>query len=532
MAVPHRPAGGSLTGVRIDDQGILASSREEVVLDLLVDGRRVWSFWLHRDGEPRGAASFVAWPPALHRFLDGTATLALVEHATGQVHHEAEVRLGSGSDRRIRVETEDGKPLGLDKSNRLAQTFDTRSAEHVAPLLDSIEEVLAALERAGIQAFPAYGTLLGAVRGGKLIGHDSDADIGYVSSHTHPVDVIRESYRIQRRLAEMGYEITRYSGAAFKVDVAEADGSVRGLDVFGGFLTEDSHLVLMGEIRTPFRREWIFPLGTTTLEGRTLPAPADTDRFLSATYGPHWRTPDPAFHFETPETTHRRLNGWFRGTRVGRDGWDRVWSRADREHADLQDVTDALEWVVGSGPAPAHLVDIGCGRGELVDAAARRGIPGVGLDFSPRGFAHLAEVAAAEQLPATYRRFNLLELRQSLATAAALARVPGPRVVVARHLADSTTPTGRDHLWRMAQLLVRDGGRLLLEFQVEATEGPTARVRLQHPLRVPRIRRELAARGGTVVAESQHDLVAPAAPSGSSGTEGTYRIARWVVTWQ
>ena len=38
----------------------------------------------------------------------------------------------------------------------------------------------------------------------------------------------------------MGYETQRYSGAAFKVKVAEADGSIRGLDVFGGFL-RDGH---------------------------------------------------------------------------------------------------------------------------------------------------------------------------------------------------------------------------------------------------------------------------------------------------
>ncbi|WP_235737954.1 class I SAM-dependent methyltransferase [Nocardioides alcanivorans] len=530
MAVPHRSVGAALSGVAIDDNGITATARDELVLDLLVDGRRVWSFWLHRDGERRGAASFVEWPPALRRFLNGTATLALVEHATGEMHHEAEVRLGSGAGR-IQVVTEDGKPAGLDKSNRLAQTFDTRSAEHVAPLLDSIEEVLEALRTAGIEAFPAYGTLLGAVRGGKLIGHDSDADIGYVSRHSHPVDVVRESYKVQRRLAEMGYAITRYSGAAFKVDVAEGDGSVRGLDVFGGFLTEDSHLVLMGEIRTPFKREWIFPLGTTTLEGRTLPAPADTDRFLSATYGPHWRTPDPAFHFETPETTHRRLNGWFRGTRAGRDGWDRVWSRAAREGAELTDVSDVVAWIDAAGPAPAHVVDLGCGRGEVVDAFARRGVPGVGLDYSPRGFARLAAEAAAGGLPASYRAFNLLELRQVLSTGADLARLPGPRVVLARNLADVTTPTGRDHLWRLAQMLLRDGGRLHLEFQVNATEGPSAKVRLQRPLRAQRIRKDLAARGGRVVAESQMDVAAPTAPQ-DPAEAGTYRIARWVVEWQ
>ena len=37
---------------------------------------------------------------------------------------------------------------------------------------------------AGVEAFLAYGTLLGAVREGRLLGHDSDADLGYVSRHT------------------------------------------------------------------------------------------------------------------------------------------------------------------------------------------------------------------------------------------------------------------------------------------------------------------------------------------------------------
>ena len=119
----------------------------------------------------------------------------------------------------------------------MAQTFDTRSEEHVAPLLDSIEEVLAALAEAGIEAFPAYGTLLGAVREQHLIGHDSDADLGYVSRHsTHRRDprVVPAAARGSRSAAT---ETTRYSGIAFKVDVVEGDGSVRGLDVFGGFLS-------------------------------------------------------------------------------------------------------------------------------------------------------------------------------------------------------------------------------------------------------------------------------------------------------
>ena len=70
-----------------------------------------------------------------------------------------------------------------------------------------------------------------------MLGHDSDADVGYVSEHEDPVDVVRESFRPPARAGRLGFETSRYSGAAFRVQVAEGDGVIRGLDVFGGFLT-------------------------------------------------------------------------------------------------------------------------------------------------------------------------------------------------------------------------------------------------------------------------------------------------------
>jgi hypothetical protein len=530
--------------IEVDDEGILVGRRDEAVLDVLFDGRRIWSFWLLRDGTRRDDGQFVAWPRPLRRFLHGTTTLAVVEHVSGAVLFEEEVRLGSGQDRRIAVVNAEGKPLGLDKSNRLAQTFDTRSEEHVAPLLDSIEEVLGALKAAGVDAFPAYGTLLGAVRGGRLIGHDSDADLGYVSEHEHPVDVVRESFRLQRRLSEMGYAITRYSGAAFKVDVVEADGSVRGLDVFGGFL-HGGDLVLMGEIRTPFRREWIFPLGTTTLEGRTLPAPADTDRFLAATYGPSWRVPDPAYVFETPRSTHRRLNGWFRGTRTRRPEWDRVWSAAHRRGMPPTDGTAFARWVRAREPDATQVVDIGCGRGTDAWWFAGEGVPSLGLDYAPRAFQVLAERAATEpDRPVGFRTFNLLELRQVLATGALLARQPeGRRVLYGRHIADATDSFGRGNLWRFAQMALSGGGRLHLEFLApSATQGGRfARRKLLRPLRPDLVIGELEGRGATIVEREDVGVRRPGAPAPDGYDEDEYepddtfegrRICRLVVEWQ
>jgi SAM-dependent methyltransferase len=515
----------AVSGVRVDDDGISARSADEVVLDVLFDGRRIWSFHLHRDGEGSGAAYAVPWPSALRRFLHGNTRLTVAEHVSGEVAYDEEVRLGEGDDR-IAVVNDRGLPLGIDKSLRLAQTFDTRSAEHVAPLLDSIEEVLGALKKAGIDAFPAYGTLLGAVRGGRLIGHDSDADLGYVSDHTHPADVILESFDLQRSLADMGYRISRYSGAAFKVDVQEADGSVRGLDVFGGFLN-DGNLHLMGEIRTPFERDWIFPLGTTTLEGRELPAPRDTDKFLTATYGPHWRVPDPAYKFETPESTHRRLNGWFRGTRVKREAWDRTYSRS-LEQAPPIEPSDFATWVLAQeGGAPERLVDLGCGRGVDDLWFARQGTRVVGLDYVVRGSAAVAELAAGEGVDLEFRLVNLCELRSVLAVSARLAHEPGRKVVTVRNVAEATDAPSRERLWRACEMLLRGGGRLYVEVLVGRGDGELARRNHLRTLPLRQVAEELQERGGRIVAREKHVVESPAADGGTG-----HRIGRLVVEWQ
>jgi hypothetical protein len=326
----------------------------------------------------------------------------------------------------------------------------------------------------------------------------------------------------------MGYRITRYSGGAFKVDVEEADGSVRGLDVFGGFLF-DGHLHLMGEIRTPFEREWIFPLGTCTLEGRVLPAPADTDKFLTATYGPDWRVPDPAYKFGTPVSTHRRLDGWFRGTRVKREAWDRVYSRLPAEPPTIEPSSFA-EWVVDQeGGVPATVVDIGCGRAVDDLWLARQGAKVVGLDYAIRGSLPVAELAAGEDVDLELRSMNLCELRSVLTEGARLARLPGRRVVTARNIADATNGVGRAHLWRACEMMLRgapEGGRLYVETVVaRGQDDPFTRDNNLRVLPVRMVAEELRARGATVVGR---EVIEDKSPDATVG----HRIGRLVVEWQ
>lgn len=502
---------------RVDADGITVEGGDDRALDYRFDGRRIGSFWSGRDTEDDGEGGrLFAWPQPLRRFLDGHTVLAVVDHVTDTVLHDGTVQFGDGQDP-VTVQDAKGHDLGFDKSQRLMRLFSSRSAEHVEPLLESISDVVAALEACGIEPFLAYGTLLGAVRQQALIGHDSDADLGYVSRFDHPADATLESFRLQRRLVEMGYSVARYSGLAFKIWVEESDGAMRGLDVFGG-LMRDGKLYLMGEVGHPFRREWVYPRSEVTLEGRTFPAPAQPAPLLEAMYGPSWQVPDPAYKFETPDSTRRRLNGWFRGTRVHReDVWGPHWNRPAVARAKVPAPSSLAQWVHTQEPGAGTVIDVGCGRGGDVVWLARQGTPAWGLDFVPRAYAKAARRAEKLGVPARFQWGNLSELRSVLVTGAQLVREDGPRIMMARHVADATNAAGRDHLLRLAKMVTRDSGRFYLDVTTgAAARGAEAGVR---GVRLVRFLAHVESLGGQV--ESQSDVSEP------EGAE----VTRLVVSW-
>lgn len=526
MTQPTRSDEASVECLEVTDDALVVRGTADRALDVLFDGRRVLSFWLQRDTTGSGPDRTYPWPPPLRRFLDGTTTLSLVDHVTERELYSADLSFGTSSDR-IRVEDGQGNPLGFDKSMRLTKLFESRSAEHVKPLLDSMEAVLDGLEKAGVRPFLAYGTLLGAVRAGELIGHDSDADLGYVSAHDHPADAMLESFRLQRTLRGMGFQIMRYSGLAFKVTVRESDGSPRGLDVFGGFM-RDGQLYLMGEVGHPFQSDWIEPRRTVTLEGREFPAPARPEHLLEAMYGPSWQVPDPAFKFETPRSTQRRLNGWFRGTRVGIQArWDRFTWSGNAPGPPSAFVT----WVRRQEPDMATVIDLGCGTGGDALWLARKGVRTWALDYFPRAFRKAARRAVRKELPVTFQWANLSELRSVAVTGAQLAREPGPRVMLARHVADATDRAGRENLLRLARMVVRDSGRLYL--QVQTARTPTSRRVGISPLDLDRLIEQVHATGGSVLERYDLDERADGADDAdepaSSSTGPT--MSRLVIAW-
>lgn len=505
---------------RVDADGLSLWSVRDRVLDVMFDDRRVWSFWTLRDTKPggRGGRRRITWPQVLREFMDGRTRITVRDHVSGRELFDEERAFGDSPDRIAVVNRSSGAPMGLDKSGRMSATFDTRSDSDVVSLLTAIESVLEVVRAARIDAFLAYGTLLGAVREGGFLGHDSDADLAYVSRHSHPVDVVRESFRLQRLVNQHGFATYRYSGAAFRVDVEEADGMVRGLDVFAGFI-DAGRLYLMGEIGADFRMEWIYPLGTAQLEGRMFAVPAEPERLLEAAYGPAWRVPDPAFKFETSPRTQRQLDGWFRGTASYRPVWERRFSTL-RNTMPRQGPSRLARRVRADLPEGARVIEVGAGRGGDSLWLARRGFDVVAYDYVPDASRAVQRVAARKGLPLEVRNLNLLEWRSVFAEGARQAHGPKANAVFARHVLDATPRFGRESLVRFAAMTLHDGGTLYVDVWTGA--GHTSpRLRA---VGLDDVARLVTQQGGTVTWSEE-------LPYRSSGNSKGYSIGRLAAQW-
>ncbi len=144
----------------------------------------------------------------------------------------------------------------------------------------------------------AYGTLLGAVRNGRLIGHDNDIDLSYVGRETTPVDVLRKAYRVERALKADGWIVRRGSGARLNVRLRQQDGSMRFVDVFTAHWVDG----ILYSRRTPASstraRHWLTSIWT---------GGAATTRRCWATYGPL------GTRLLSTRPLVARIAGWFGG---------------------------------------------------------------------------------------------------------------------------------------------------------------------------------------------------------------------------
>ena len=137
------------------------------------------------DARPRSTA-----PPA-----SGSAT------TTGHTCTSRAPSRSAATPRRCAFRDAHGHPLAVDKAGHLTRVFSETDGDVRRHIAEGTARAIADLrDKVGIDAHVSYGCLLGAVRDGHMIGHDSDADLAYLSRWTHPADVVRESFRMEREL--------------------------------------------------------------------------------------------------------------------------------------------------------------------------------------------------------------------------------------------------------------------------------------------------------------------------------------------
>jgi hypothetical protein len=286
--------------------------------DVVINGLHVWSIEPARDTHRERGHLVATWPKALERHLLGRAEVMIRDHATLTELASTSYVFGGDASREVSVTDSRGRPLIMDKWDRLSHPLSAADDAIIEELMDHVERLLTDLrERAGVPAYIVYGTLLGAVRSGKLIGHDNDVDVAYVSEHPYPVDVTLESYRILRVLREAGWDVRRGSNVRLNVRLKMSDRSRRNVDVFTSNWVE-GRLYIPSDTGFELPKDTILPLSTVTLMGRELPAPAEPERLLAAQYGEGWRTPDPSFKYPDRPWLTRRCIGWFGGVSTRR----------------------------------------------------------------------------------------------------------------------------------------------------------------------------------------------------------------------
>jgi SAM-dependent methyltransferase len=504
--------------------GIAFASAPDTAVDVLIGGHRAWSFQPRRDGTGTGRARFVAWHDRLRPFLDGRAHVVVREHVSGRILADTYLQFGV-SVAEVRICDEAGHPLALDKMHRLLRSFAEPDDARLELLMKSAMAALDLLsDKGGVPAFVAFGALLGAVRGGRLIAHDDDIDLAYVSAYTSPADVARESYQLERLFVANGWQTWRFSANDFKVLVDGIDDDARWIDIFGAFTTEGV-LYLMPTVAAPQDEVTLLPLRTIELEGYPLPAPADPESLLSATYGPGWRVPDPSFRFAVPQHVERKLDGWMRNAIENRGHWFPFYESS--EAANVPSTPSPFARWFAEQEHTGLVVDVGCGTGRDSLWLAGQGFAVRGLDYAPPAVALARQAAAERAVDARFDVLNLYDSRHVLAMGATLSHTEGPVFLYGRFLLHALTDLGRKHLWLLARMSMRNGRRFYLEFRAAAPHLPEFEFgeHYRQHLNPDRIAEEIERMGGQI--EDRVDGYGLAVYK----NEDPY-VSRMVATWR
>jgi 2-polyprenyl-3-methyl-5-hydroxy-6-metoxy-1,4-benzoquinol methylase len=145
---------------------------------------------------------------------------------------------------------------------------------------------------------------------------------------------------------------------------------------------------------------------------------------------------------------------------------------------------------------PERLLDVGWGRGGDAGWFAGQGAEVTGYDYVSWPSTAVRRRAAREELPLSFRSLNLLDIRSWMSEATRLAHEGDARTITCRHVIEATTGQGRDAVWRFASMVLREGGRLYVEFLSGQRRSHGSDLLAVLPVEL--VSEEIRSRGGTI----------------------------------
>ena len=454
-------------GAEAGQDGFSLPAEPDAVLDVLFDDQRIFSV-APTVFSSRGGRFHAAWPPVLAPHLTGSTRVVVKEHLSGKVLLDEPVRFDDSADR-TRVRDRQGRPVAVDKFGFLVRMFtdaDQGTAQHLA---SSAARLVHDINAFGVAGFLAYGSLLGAVRNGHLIGHDTDVDTAYVSNYDHPADIARESFALERFLVGLGWEMARMRIGLIRAVFPDLAGDTRHIDIFTA-VHDGTRLYVNPFVSAEMPRSAVVPLGEVTFEGVQVPAPAEPGAVLEAMYGPSYIVPDPSFAYDPPRWLKRQSNAGYGNYRLRRALWQQ---RLKGQWKDGRPAASGFAREVSAQEGrDATIVDVGCGSGSDAVWFAESGHRVIGIDYVVGPLTRLTGLARRRDLPAEFRTVSLYDLRATVAAGAQLAGEPAEDLVLyAKDLLDVIEPEGRTNFWLLARTALLRRGRLHLRFRTRGNRA-------------------------------------------------------------
>lgn len=215
---------------RVDDDGLHLERGFDGSLDVHFDGWRGWSVAVEDGSEPLT----VPWPKRLKSRLHGSSLVTITVDEEEVFREELTFGTGEG---RVELVDRFGNPVIIDKWGLTQRIFETRreggAVEAMTAMAERVLDVMR--ESCGIEGWISFGTLLGAARSGKVIGHDSDIDLCFLSEKQTPAEMAVEMWDIARALVDAGISVKHKTASFITVVYDAPDGGEDGIDIYTCF---------------------------------------------------------------------------------------------------------------------------------------------------------------------------------------------------------------------------------------------------------------------------------------------------------